>query len=135
MTDGRPDRASFYTSVPLPVTRRQLTHVPLVRDTFLTHHHKLAEDFDTPSVLHVFKWESPNTSQSAGLLIDVFLYSLNCSANTGDVTQGLTTALDLQEPPVSDLRGQGAQMVLSLKNPLYQHVMGARGSVVVKALC
>jgi hypothetical protein len=30
----------------------------------------------------------------------------------------MTTALDLQKPPVSDLRGQGAQMILALKMTL-----------------
>jgi hypothetical protein len=38
--------------------------------------------------------------------------SLSGSANTGDVAEGLTTALDLQKPPVNDLRRQDAQMVL-----------------------
>jgi hypothetical protein len=36
-------------------------------------------------------------------------------ANTGDVAEALTTALDLQKPPVSDLHGQGVQIVLILK--------------------
>jgi hypothetical protein len=36
----------------------------------------------------------------------------------GDVAEGLTTALDLQESPVNDLRAQIVQMVLTLKNTL-----------------
>jgi hypothetical protein len=36
---------------------------------------------------------------------------LSESANPGDVAEGLTTALDVQKPLVSDLRGQGAQCV------------------------
>jgi hypothetical protein len=41
--------------------------------------------------------------------------SINVSANTGDVAEVLTTALDLQKPPINDLRRQGAQTVLTLK--------------------
>jgi hypothetical protein len=41
--------------------------------------------------------------------------SPNGSANTGDVADSLTTALDLQRPPVIDMREQGAQSVLTLK--------------------
>jgi hypothetical protein len=60
-------------------------------------------------------------SQSAGLVrIDVVLYkalgqatnSLYGSANTVDVADGLTTALDLQNPAINDLRGQGAQTLI-----------------------
>jgi hypothetical protein len=43
---------------------------------------------------------------------DTATRSFNGSANTGDVTEGLVTALNLQKPPVKDLNGQGAQMVL-----------------------
>jgi hypothetical protein len=39
---------------------------------------------------------------------------LNGSENTGDVTEGLTTALDLQKFPVKDLREQDAQVFLKL---------------------
>jgi hypothetical protein len=35
--------------------------------------------------------------------------------NTGDMAEGLTTALDLQEPLLSDLCGKGEHMVLTLK--------------------
>jgi hypothetical protein len=41
--------------------------------------------------------------------------SLNGSARTKHVAEGLTTALDLQKPSVNDLRVQGAQVVLALK--------------------
>jgi hypothetical protein len=34
---------------------------------------------------------------------------------TGDVAECLTTDLDLQRPPVNNLRGQSAQTVLTLK--------------------
>jgi hypothetical protein len=45
--------------------------------------------------------------------------SLNGSAkNTGDVADGLMIALNLQKPLVSDLHGQSAQIVLTLKNDL-----------------
>jgi hypothetical protein len=46
---------------------------------------------------------------------DTATSSLNGSANIGDVTEGLMTALNLQKPAVNDLRGQGAQVVLTLK--------------------
>jgi hypothetical protein len=45
--------------------------------------------------------------------------SLNGWANTGDMAEGLTTALDLQKPLVNDPCGQGAQMVLNFKNDLH----------------
>jgi hypothetical protein len=41
--------------------------------------------------------------------------TLNGTANTGNMEECLTTAFDLQIPPVNDLRGQGGQMVLTLK--------------------
>jgi hypothetical protein len=50
------------------------------------------------------------SSQSAGLVVDMALYtetnSVNGSANTGDVAEALTTALDFQTPPVNDLRSR-----------------------------
>jgi hypothetical protein len=45
---------------------------------------------------------------------DAATNSRNGLANTGDVAEVLT-AIDLQEPPVSDLLGKRPQMVLTLK--------------------
>jgi hypothetical protein len=46
---------------------------------------------------------------------DTATSSLSGSVSTGHVTEGLTTVVDLQKPPVHDLHGQGAQKVLTLK--------------------
>jgi hypothetical protein len=52
---------------------------------------------------------------------DTATNSLNGSANTVDVAEGLTIALDLQKHPVNDLGGQRMQMVLTLKMILVNH--------------
>jgi hypothetical protein len=44
---------------------------------------------------------------------DTATFSFNGSAYIGEVAKGLTTALDLQETPVYDLSGQGAQIILT----------------------
>jgi hypothetical protein len=49
---------------------------------------------------------------------DTATNSLNGSANTGDGGEGLMTVLNLQKLLVDDLRGQGAQMILTLKMTL-----------------
>jgi hypothetical protein len=46
---------------------------------------------------------------------DTATISLGGSANTGNMTESLTTALDLQKPLASDLHGQGMQMIHALK--------------------
>jgi hypothetical protein len=46
---------------------------------------------------------------------DTATNSLNGSANTVDVAEDLTAALDLQKPTVNYLRGQDTQTVLPLK--------------------
>jgi hypothetical protein len=46
---------------------------------------------------------------------DTATNSLNGSANTVDVAEDLTAALDLQKPTVNDLRGQDTQTFLPLK--------------------
>jgi hypothetical protein len=43
------------------------------------------------------------------------LYNHCGTANTCDVAEGLTTALDFQKPVVSDVHEQGAQSVLTLE--------------------
>jgi hypothetical protein len=59
---------------------------------------------------------------SVELVIDIVLYkalnSLNGLANTADMTEGLTTTLSLQKPPVTDLSGQSTRMVLALRMTL-----------------
>jgi hypothetical protein len=47
--------------------------------------------------------------------LDTAANSLVGSGNNGEVEEGLTTALDIQKPPVYDMHKQGAQMVLTLK--------------------
>jgi hypothetical protein len=44
--------------------------------------------------------------------------SLNGMANAVDVVEVLTTALNLQIPPINDLHRQGAQMILTVKMTL-----------------
>jgi hypothetical protein len=41
------------------------------------------------------------------------------------VAEGLTTALDLKDPKISDLRGKDAQMVLTLKVTYIISLFGA----------
>lgn len=58
------------------------------------------------------------TSQSEGLVTDTATNSLKSSENTGDVAEGLMTALELQKPLVNDLGMLDAQMFLTLKMTL-----------------
>jgi hypothetical protein len=80
------------------------THISLVHDTFPIHFDKLVMDFGR--VTFTFENQiTEHTSQSAGLVIDMGLYngadtstnSLDGSSNTGDVTEGLMTALNLKK--------------------------------------
>jgi hypothetical protein len=73
-----------------------LMHIPLVHDTFPIHFDKLAMDFGRANAFRVQKSITERTSQLAGLVIDMVLYNL-------------------QKHPVNDLRGQGAQMFLTLQ--------------------
>jgi hypothetical protein len=51
---------------------------------------------------------------------DIATCSLNGLANTVDMAEGLMTAINLQKPLVNELRGQGVQMILTLKIILIQ---------------